>query len=224
MNWWQIGEGISPQWTQETLKTNVKTKDKNETLPFKVFSLTLFALQSILSVSGATWTLCGRQRLYRLAGRITVRLNCKQVLSRDWGSWSAAHPVQYRLIYPLQKNQKSECKLNDSCTLNTPTPPSKSTMTKSTESHQKGGCRWLDWSLLQHIVSREPKTTQKTLTYTHMQDHNKHAHTAPSITSLGFKEHLQGGETRSEAVAFCTRLCLCKRGSRVCLQATQGCH
>lgn len=65
-------------------KTKIKTKHNNETLSFKVFSLTLFALQSILSACGATRTLCGRRSIYRSVGRVSVRLNCKQVPSRDW--------------------------------------------------------------------------------------------------------------------------------------------
>lgn len=38
-----------------------------------------------------SWTLCGRQSIYRSAGRATLRLNCKQDPSRDYGWPGSAH-------------------------------------------------------------------------------------------------------------------------------------
>lgn len=76
----------------EICENQNKAKDNNETLSLKVWRLTLFGLQSILSLRGATRTLCGRRGIYRSAGRAAVRLNCKQVPSRDHGRPSTAHP------------------------------------------------------------------------------------------------------------------------------------
>lgn len=138
-------------------KTKIKTKHNNETLSFKVFSLTLFALQSILSACGATRTLCGRRSIYRSVGRASVRLNCKQVPSRDWLTQQRLH-IPDRLIHPLRERPRAGSSTAAWWIPN----KSDRNRKKSFESRwRKRGCRWLEWSLLQHILSRPAKNNKK---------------------------------------------------------------
>lgn len=67
---------------KEFRKKNIKTMKR---YPWRLPASRLFGFQSILSVCGATRTLCGRPSIYRSVGRVTLGLNCKQVTSKDHG-------------------------------------------------------------------------------------------------------------------------------------------
>lgn len=91
-------------------KKNIKTMKR---YPWRLPASRLFGFQSILSVCGATRTLCGRLSIYRSVGRVTLGLNCKQVTSKDHGWPSGAHPR------PSDSSffKEAESRLLNSCTI-----------------------------------------------------------------------------------------------------------
>lgn len=93
-------------------KKNLGTKTMKR-YPWRLPASRLFGFQSILSVCGATRTLCGRLSIYRSVGRVTLGLNCKQVTSKDHGWPSGAHPR------PSDSSffKEAESRLLNSCTI-----------------------------------------------------------------------------------------------------------
>ena len=190
-----VGTSANPKFKQRTTM---------KSYPWWYCVFALFGLQPILSVCGATRTLCGRQGIYRSVGRAaTVRLNCKQVLLRESeADPRTAHPKASDSS-PSNGQEQTPQQLHDESPINPPRP-------KLWISLRKPGCRWLERSLLQHILSRQPKQQEgcppPSLPLL-----------PPSFTS-NFKEDLQGGRKHSEAAAFCPRVLLHEGEPVFCLR------
>lgn len=89
-------------------------------------------------------------------GGFTLRLSCKQGPSRDHGWPSTAHP-QIIWFIPSKGQEQTSQQLHAESPINLPDQ-------KLWIVLWKRGCRWLEWSLVQYILSRQAK--QNTHTHT----------------------------------------------------------
>lgn len=124
---------------------------------------------------GATRTLCGRQSIYRSVGRVTLRLNCKQVPSRDHGWPGSAHPQPSD---SSSSRERTPRQLRDQAPINPPPPPT--SFGSRCRSKDAGG-----WRAVYCNTYFPDNQNNKT---------DPPSHPLPSFTSPDFQGDLRGGE------------------------------